>query len=452
MHENSKIPPHNLDAEKALLCCILTDEEALIKHGLRLDEKIFYSKANRLIYKAIAALNSDHVNVDMISLKNQLITMGKFNEIGSLPYLVEIINTVSTSANIKHYAEIVTESYKLRTIIQNSASSMEMAYSRTDANQIIGNLQNAIYSTYSDKHSEPVSVAEYFATYEIKQHEALKNQSCGIPTGFRSLDQEIGGLQPGNLIVIAARPSMGKSQLGIQFADNAAKRKEPTGIISLEMPHNDLLNRLISARTGICLKHLRDPKLQTREDLSKLGHYLPNIKESGKYLFFDYCPGINLADLVMKIRLMKLKYNVSTVFVDYLGLIRIDQKKDENTTDAIGRITSALKILAGELEIAIVLLAQLNRDLEKRPDKRPMMSDLRGSGNIEQDADLILFIYREHYYLKKEFNSDGKFILNTADIIIGKQRNGSTTTVELKFKADCVTFYEELTNEVPQLF
>jgi len=444
------IPPHDVEAEKAFLCCIMTDSDALIKSGVTMQEHYFYNKALKIVFKATQALTAINATVDLVSLKNQLNKTGKLSEVGGIPGLMEIMGTVSTSANVKHYAEIIIEKYKLRLVIQNATTAIESAYNLEDADSVIGTLNTSIIHNNAEKSTEPVSLADYLPQYNSEQSAKQEKQSFGISTGWESLDEAIGGFSGGQLIVVAGRPAMGKSQFALQLGVNTARQKVPAGVISMEMGKPELTSRVISTRTGILYDHIRKPFKQTKEDRSKLAHYGDQIRELGKYLFLDDTNNLTISSLIMKIRLLVHSHKCKVIFVDYIGLVDLQMQKGERDTVAIGRLTRSLKVLAKELLIDIVILSQLNRDVEKRPDKRPILSDLRESGNIEQDVDIAILLYREYYYFKKEVNDDGEYVAKRAEIIIAKQRNGAAQTVFFDWDGQTVTFSDRARESVTQ--
>lgn len=436
-----KLPPNNLEAEQAAICCLLTDSEVKHKTGVKILPEWLYSKKHKVIATAINDLHDKNINIDLISLKNELIKSDKLAEIGGLPFLMQLIDIVSTSANFAHYVDIVKEHYQQRKLIIMANQILEAAYNHQKPENIINMVNETTLNTFSDKIDQCQSIdqlfPEYFHTLETRKEKKMS----GITTGLNALDSITSGIKKGDLTVIAARPSMGKTQLALKLSDAQAEIKEPSLVVTMEMENNSLIDRYTSAKTGIKLFNLKNPANMTDEENNKLQMFIPQITENGKRIYLDYSPSLNIQDLEIKIRLAKIKYNISTVFIDYLGLMEIEAKGKENKTDAIGRVTRKLKNLAGQLDIAVVLLSQLNRELEKRPNKRPILSDLRDSGSLEQDADLVILIYRESVYCGR-INEAGEDVSGKADLIIAKQRNGAVGDVQVRFSPETVTFHD----------
>lgn len=439
-----KIPPHDLEIEKALLCCIMIDEdwdEKLTDIGL--EETYFYSKQHTYIFQAMMELKTNNNNVDLLSLKNYLQEKGKLTEAGGTPYLAEIIDAVSTSANISHYAEIVENKYLLRSLINMSTGSIESAFAQEqEAKYLLDKLSTSLFMLAEQKqrntpqHIDKALVDVYA---QIQEWSEKAGEVSGITSGYERLDSLTAGWQKSNLIVLASRPSMGKTQLALNFAINAAKSEEKTSvaIFSLEMGRNELAMRLLSMTGNVSLRNLKSGNLQA-DEWTSLGIGMGVLAELPIYI--DDSTSLNILELRTKCRRLKKDKNIGMIIVDYIGLMDTDMKIERH--EGISRISRALKGLSKELNIPIMVLSQLNREVDKRQDKRPILSDLRESGAIEQDADLVMFILRPEFYGIKDQN--GKPQTGLAEIIIGKQRSGPTGIINLHFDKKCLKFEDNI--------
>lgn len=439
-----KIPPHDLEIERALLCCIMIDEDWVEKLGdSRPEEEYFYSKQHKYIFEAMSKLNSENIKVDLLSLNNYLQQSGKLTEAGGTPYLAEVIDAISTSANIRHYSEIVENKYLLRSLINMSTASIETAFSQEqEAKYLLDKLSTELFVLAEKKQrNTPQQIEKTLVDVyaQIEEWSKKEGDVSGIPSGYERLDTLTAGWQNSNLIVLASRPSMGKTQLALNFAINAARSEEktPVAIFSLEMGRNELAMRLLSMVGNVSLSHLKSGNLQA-DEWTSLGIAMGALAELPLYI--DDSTSLNILELRTKCRRLKKDKNIGMIIVDYIGLMETDPKIERH--EGISRISRALKGLSKELDIPIMVLSQLNREVDKRQDKRPILSDLRESGAIEQDADLVMFILRPEFYGIKDAN--GRDQSGLAEIIIGKQRSGPTGLVKLHFDKKCLKFEDNI--------
>ena len=439
-----KIPPHDLEIEKALLCCIMMDEdwgEKLTEIDLK--EEYFYSRQHQYIYEAVINIVSDGNKVDLLSLKDYLYKSGKLTEAGGASYLGEVLDAVPTSANIRHYAKIIEDKYLLRSLIYISTDAVTAAFrEEQEAFKLLDKLNGDIFSLAENKKRNIPQlidkiVLETFG--QIEEWAKKKGDLSGVTSGYGVLDEYTAGWQKGNLIVLAARPSMGKTQLALNFAVNAAKSEEktPVAVFSLEMGRKELAMRLLSMVSNVSLRKLRTGNLAENE-WTALGIGMGELAELPIYI--DDSSSLNVLELRTKARRLKKDKNIGFIVVDYIGLMETEANVERH--EGISRISRSLKGLSKELDIPILVLSQLNREVDKRQDKKPILSDLRESGAIEQDADLVLFILRPEFYGIKD--DQGREQDGLAEIIIGKQRSGPTGSVYLHFDKQYLKFEDNI--------
>jgi len=439
-----KIPPHDLEIEKALLCCIMMDEDWDEKlKDIDMKDEYFYSKQHQYIFEAMKHIISAGDKVDLLSLKEHLHVKSKLTEVGGAAYLGEVLDAVPTSANIRHYARIIENKFLLRSLINISTESITAAFrEEKDASMLLDKLNGDIFSLAENKKRnipQPIErvVMETFG--QIEEWAKKKGELSGVTSGFSELDNYTAGWQNSNLIVLAARPSMGKTQLALNFAVNAAKSEDriPVAIFSIEMGRKELAMRLMSMVSNVSLKKLRTGNLAENE-WTALGLGMGELGDLPIYI--DDSSSLNVLELRTKARRLKKDKNIGFIIVDYIGLM--DTDSDVERHEGISRISRSLKGLSKELDIPILVLSQLNREVDKRQDKKPILSDLRESGAIEQDADLVLFILRPEFYGIK--GPDGKDQEGLAEIIIGKQRSGPTGSVFLHFDKKYLKFEDNI--------
>ncbi|MGQ9511294.1 MAG: replicative DNA helicase [Thermaceae bacterium] len=431
-----RIPPHSLEAEGSVLGAILLDPSVLDElEGLLPSPEAFYSEAHRRIYGAMRDVRTRGLPVDLVTLSEELSRRGELELVGGLSYLIALQESTPTAAYAEHYARIVAEKWALRRLIQAAGEAMRLAYEEAGSlDEILDQAGKKILDvalTEVQTEGRPIRelVHETFEHLEaIFQHKGDQN---GVRTGFKDLDELIGTLSPGSLNIIAARPAMGKTAFALTIALHAAKEGVPVAIYSLEMPAGQLVLRMLCSEARIDMNRVRQGALTDR-DFSRLVDVAGWLSEMP--IFIDDSPDLTLMELRARARRLLARENLGLIVIDYLQLISSPTGGGENRQQEIAAISRGLKGLAREMKIPILALSQLSRAVEARPNKRPMLSDLRESGSLEQDADLVMFIYRDEYYNPLSEKA------GIAEIIVGKQRNGPTGVVELQFHAQHVRF------------
>ena len=425
--ELAKIPPHDIDAEQAVLGSMLTDKEAVNAAIESLKEDAFYRDDNRIIFQAIVNLYSKSEPIDIITLKDELESMDKFEQVGGYEYLASLPDKVPTTANVQKYIKIVEEKSILRNLIKTANEIIELGYDPTkDVEDIMDGAEKKIFDIMQSKNQKGYTPIKDVLVESFTKLEELYNRKqhiTGVPTGFAELDYKTAGLHGSELILVAARPAMGKTAFALNLATNAALRgNAPVAIFSLEMSKDQLVNRILCSEAMVDSNKVRTGKLD-EDDWVKLAGAIGPLSEAEMYI--DDTPGISITEIRAKCRKLKLEKNIGLVVIDYLQLIQGSNRRNGSREQEIAEISRSLKILAKELNVPVIALSQLSRAVEQRPDHKPMMSDLRESGSIEQDADIVMFLYREDYY-----NPDTER-KNIAEVIIGKNRSGSTGSVDL---------------------
>ena len=425
--ELGKVPPHDLEAEQAIIGSMLTDRDAVISAIEILKEEDFYREDNKAIYTAILNLYNRAEPIDIITVKSELESMGKFEQVGGLEYLAELPEKVPTTANAMKYIKIVEEKSTLRRLIKTANEIIELGYSPTeDVEDIMEGAEKKIFNIMQEKNQKGYAPIKDVLVESFTKLEELYNRKqhiTGVPSGFTELDYRTAGFHGSELILIAARTKKKKTAFALNIATNAAvKANVPVAVFSLEMSKEQLVNRILCSESMVDSNKVRTGKLE-EDDWTKLAGAIGPLSEAE--IFIDDTPGINITEIRAKCRKLKLEKNIGMVVIDYLQLIQGSNKRGGSREQEISEISRSLKILAKELDVPVIALSQLSRAAEQRPDHRPMLSDLRESGAIEQDADIVMFLYRDDYYNQ---DSDKKDI---AEIIIAKHRGGSTGTVEL---------------------
>ena len=425
--ELGKVPPHDLEAEQAIIGSMLTDRDAVISAIEILKEEDFYREDNKAIYKAILNLYNRAEPIDIITVKSELESMGKFEQVGGLEYLAELPEKVPTTANAMKYIKIVEEKSTLRRLIKTANEIIELGYSPTeDVEDIMEGAEKKIFNIMQEKNQKGYAPIKDVLVESFTKLEELYNRKqhiTGVPSGFTELDYRTAGFHGSELILIAARPAMGKTAFALNIATNAAvKANVPVAVFSLEMSKEQLVNRILCSESMVDSNKVRTGKLE-EDDWTKLAGAIGPLSEAE--IFIDDTPGINITEIRAKCRKLKLEKNIGMVVIDYLQLIQGSNKRGGSREQEISEISRSLKILEKELDVPVIALSQLSRAAEQRPDHRPMLSDLRESGAIEQDADIVMFLYRDDYYNQDSEKKD------IAEIIIAKHRGGSTGTVEL---------------------
>ena len=426
--ELGKVPPHDLEAEQAIIGSMLTDKDAVISAIEVLKEEDFYREDNKAIYSAILNLYNRAEPIDIITVKAELESMGKFEQVGGLEYLAELPEKVPTTANASKYIKIVEEKSELRTLIKAANEIIETGYDPTeDVEDIMESAEKKIFNIMQKKNQKGYTQIKDVLVDSFTLLEQLYNRKqhiTGVPTGFTELDYKTAGFHGSDLILIAARPAMGKTAFALNIATNVAvKANIPVVIFSLEMSKEQLVNRILCSEAMVDSNKVRTGKLE-EDDWAKLAGAIGPLSESEIYI--DDTPGISVTEIRAKCRKLKLEKNIGMVVIDYLQLVQgSNSRRNGSREQEISEISRSLKILAKEIGVPVIALSQLSRAVEQRPDHRPMLSDLRESGAIEQDADIVMFLYRDDYYNQ---DSDKKDI---AEVILAKHRGGSTGTVEL---------------------
>ena len=420
--ELGKVPPNDLEAEQAIIGSMLTDKDAVISSVEVLKEEDFYREDNRAIYSAILNLYNRAEPIDIITVKAELESMGKFEQVGGLEYLAELPEKVPTTANALKYIKIVEEKATLRNLIKTANEIIELGYDPTEeVEDIMEGAEKKIFNIMQNKNQKGYTPIKDILVDSFTELEELYNRKqhiTGVPTGFAELDYKTAGFHGSELILIAARPAMGKSAFALNIATNAAvKSGVPVAIFSLEMSKEQMVNRILCSEAMVDSNKVRTGKLE-EDDWTKLAGAIGPLSEAEIYI--DDTPGISVMEIRAKCRKLKLEKNLGMVVIDYLQLVQGSNKRGGSREQEISEISRSLKILAKEIGVPVIALSQLSRAVEQRPDHRPMLSDLRESG-----ADIVMFLYRDDYYNQDSEKKD------IAEVIMAKHRGGSTGTVEL---------------------
>jgi replicative DNA helicase len=431
-----RILPHSIEAEQSVIGSMLMDKDAVIVALDMISGEDFYSKQYSILYETMLELFNEGKEMDLVVIQDRLREKNVSPELSSLGFIKEIITTVPTSANIKYYATIVKEKSTLRKLIKLNEDIANSCYVGNDSlEEILARTEKDLFELLQSRTAKDIRPIEDIAKnvlYRIEAASRTREIVTGIPTGFIDLDYKTSGLQPSDLVLIAARPSMGKTAFVLNMVQHIAMKKElPCMIFSLEMSSEQLVQRMLAMETGIDSQKLRTGNL-TDNDWDPLIRGVVDVSDSK--IIIDDTPGISVGELRSKCRKIKLERGLSIVIIDYLQLMTGSSKRSENRQQEISEISRSLKALAREMEAPVVALSQLSRACETRPDHRPMLSDLRESGAIEQDADIVMFLYRDDYYHKDTEHP------NEAEVIIAKQRNGPIGTVNLMWKPETTRF------------
>ena len=435
--ELGKIPPHDIEAEQAILGSMLTDKDAVISAIEVLKEDMFYRDDNKTIYSAILSLYAKAEPIDIITVKAELVSIGMFEKVGGLEYLVALPEKVPTTANVEKYIRIVEEKAMLRSLIKYANEMVALGYDETEeVDSIMEIAEKKIFDLSQKKNQRGYTSIKDVLVESFAELERLYNQKgaiTGVPTGFADLDSRTSGFHKSDLVIIAARPAMGKSAFAINIATNAALQANvPVIIFNLEMSKEQVGNRILCSEAMGDSNKVRTGKIE-EEEWVKLATASGRLSEAPIYI--DDTPGITVTEIRAKCRKLKMEKGIGLVVIDYLQLVQGSGKKNSSREQEISEISRSLKILAKELEVPVIALSQLSRAAEQRKeDHRPMLSDLRESGAIEQDADIVIFLYRDDYYNE---NSEKK---NVAEVILAKHRGGSTGTVELAWLGNYTKF------------
>ena len=435
--ELGKIPPHDIEAEQAVIGSMLTDSDAVMAAVEKLREDSFYREDNKLIFEAIVNLYNRSEPVDLVTVKDELSSMGNFEKVGGFEYLAILPDKVPTTANVQKYIDIVEEKATLRKLIKTANEIIDLGYNPTeDVEDIMAGAEKKIFDIIQNKNQKSYTPIKDVLIESFTKLEELYNQKSkitGVPTGFVDLDDKTAGLHGSDLILIAARPAMGKTAFALNIAANAAIRSNtPVAIFNLEMSAEMLINRMISSIGQIDAYKLQTGNMQEK-DWKRYNEALSQLADTNIYI--EDNAGVTAQEIRAKCRrLANSEDGLGLVVIDYLQLVSSGSRRVESRQVEVSEISRSLKTMALELGVPVIALSQLSRAPEQRIDHRPMLSDLRESGSIEQDADIVMFLYRDDYY-----NEDTEK-KNIAEVIIAKHRSGATGTVELLWLANYTKF------------
>jgi len=436
MEQFGRVPPHNIEAEQSVLGGMILDKEAIADAVEIVQSDDFYKEAHREIFEAILSLYDRDQPVDLVTLSEELKKRQTLEAIGGLSYLTSLLAAVPTTTHVSYYAKIVEEKSLLRKLIAASSEIIEKSYESEDnAASILDLAEKRIFDIAQKRNSGkgfvPIKQALLESFNKIEELYQNKGGMLGLPTGFIDIDRKTSGLQKSDLILIAARPSMGKTAFALNIVQNTAIRTNASiAVFSLEMSREQLVQRMLSAESHIEIQKIRTGNLD-EDEWPRLAKAMGQLAQAK--IFIDDTPGITVTEMKAKCRKLKLEHGLDLIMVDYLQLMTEDERA-ENRQQEISAISRKLKALAREMDCPLIALSQLSRAPELRGDHRPILSDLRESGAIEQDADIVMFLYRDEYYHP---DTEKK---NRGEVIIAKQRNGATGTVELAWLGQFTKF------------
>lgn len=427
MAELMKTPPHNLESEQCVIGSIIVEEQTLVPVAEILDREDFYIDAHKVIYDSMIELGNERKPIDMITLTNRLKEKGYLDQVGGVTYLTSITNMIPTTSNVKVYAEIVKKNSTLRKLIKASNDIISMGYEASDSlDDILNVAEKKIFDISQDRMSQdfkPISEVLTSVIAMIEEVYSKGSDITGLDTGFIDLNKKLGGFHKSDLILIAARPGMGKTAFALNLVANAAIRsKSSVAVFSLEMSKEQLVQRLLSSQSNVALNNISKGKIAD-DEWKKLTDAMTVLSSS--HIFIDDTPGIKVSEIRSKCRKLKMEKGLDMIMIDYLQLMEADGRAD-NRQQEVSKISRSLKILAKEMNCPVIALSQLSRNTESGKDHMPKLSDLRDSGAIEQDADIVMFIYRDEYYTKMETKKK-----DLAEIIIAKNRHGEISNIEL---------------------
>ncbi len=442
-----RVMPHSAEAEQSVIGSMLMDREAIMIAAEIITGEDFYQRQYGIVFEAMAELFNEEQPVDLVTLQNRLRAKDVPEEISGMEFVRELLNATYTSSNVKYYANIVAEKSTLRKLIRVNEEINNLCYGGTEPlEEVLEQTEKRIFDLVQRRNTGefvPIKQVVLNAIQKIESASRTKGNVTGIATGFKDLDYQTSGFQPSDLILIAARPSMGKTAFVLNIAQYMAFRSQETvAVFSLEMSKEQLVNRLLSMESGVDAQKLRNGNLSDGE-WERLVEGAEGVARSN--LIIDDTPGITLAELRSKCRKYKLENNLQIVMIDYLQLMSGSGRSTDSRQQEISDISRGLKSLARELNVPVVALSQLSRAVEQRPDHRPMLSDLRESGAIEQDADVVMFIYRDSYYNRDSENKD------LAEINVAKQRNGPVGPVNLLWIPEFTTFKNFTAEKIPPM-
>ena len=432
-----RVPPSDVIAEQSVLGGMLLSKDAIADVVERVREADFYRPAHQIVFGAALDLYGRGEPADAVTVAGALSRSGDLNRIGGAGYLHTLVASVPTAANAGYYAEIVREKAILRRLVEAGTRIAQLGYTQEgQVDQIVDRAQAEVYDVTSDRTSEDYQSLKDLMPTALEEIEAIANRGgemVGVPTGFTDLDSLTNGLHPGQMIVVAARPAMGKSTVGLDFARSASiKAGLTSAIFSLEMARNEIVMRLLSAEAQIPLNHMRSGQMSDA-DWQKMAKHMSRVSDAP--LFIDDSPNLTMMEIRAKCRRLKQRNDLRLVVIDYLQLMS-SGRKVESRQQEVSEFSRSMKLLAKELNVPVVAISQLNRGPEQRQDKKPMISDLRESGSIEQDADIVMLLHREDAY-ERESPRAGE-----ADFIIAKHRNGPTSTIPVAFQGHYSRFVD----------
>lgn len=430
-----RIPPHNIEAEQAVLGCMLLDAEVVPTVLELLKSEDFYREDHREIYEALGDLFEKAQAIDLITVSERLQLRGTLDNIGGLDYLANLTSAVPTTSNAKHYAKIIEEKSILRRLIKASSDIINMGYEASEeVSYVLDKAEKSIFDILQKRNNQGFMHIKDILSETFSKLEELYNSKgfiTGIPTGFNDLDLKMAGLHNSDLILVAARPAMGKTAFVLNIASHAAIHAGvPVAIFNLEMSKDQIVNRILCSEVMVDAQRMRTGQLEDG-DWQKIARALGPVSEAPIYI--DDTPSISVTEIRAKCRRLKLEKNLGLIIIDYLQLMQ-GRSKSENRQQEVSEISRSLKVLAKELNVPVITAAQLSRGPESRTDHRPMLSDLRESGAIEQDADIVMFLYRDDYYNPDTENK------NVSEVIMAKHRGGSTGTIELRWFGEYTKF------------
>ncbi len=437
-----RLPPQNLEAEQSVLGALLIDKESIVKIADILRAEDFYKDSHSKIYSAILDLYSEREPIDVLSLSSRLAEKKQLENIGGRSFLTSLASSVPTASHVVHYAKIIQKKATLNRLIKAATEIVQMGYNEEDGLQkILDRAESRLFNVSHKYLKSQFSSMKDLLNNAFDRIDELHRDSGklrGVPTGFSQLDNKLAGLQKADLIILAARPSMGKSALALDIARQVAvTQKIPVGVFSLEMSKEQLVDRMLCAQANIDSWKMRTGKLSDKEDVggesdfSKIGHAMGELAEAK--IFIDDSPTANIMEIRTKARRLQAEHGIGLIVLDYLQLMESSSASD-NRVQIVSEISRGLKAVAREINVPFVALSQLSRQVEARPTPIPKLADLRESGSIEQDADVVMFIYRDKYYKKDSPRGD------EADIFIAKHRNGPTGVVTLFWDETKATF------------
>ena len=439
MEDINRIPPHSVESEQSILGSIILDKEAIITVAETIQPMDFYKEAHKIIYESMLKLNSNNEPIDLITLIEELRKEGHLDSIGGISYLTSLSTIVPTTSNVKYYANIVKEKSVMRQLIKASNEIINLGYdASTDVQEILDKAEKNIFDISQEKSGDDIQPINVVLQDTFEMIEKLctdKSEVTGITTGFADLNKKINGLQRTDLILLAARPAMGKTAFSLNLVQNAALKGDASvAVFSLEMSKEQLVQRMLSAQSNVELSKIKTGNLG-ESDWPRIIDGMAVLSEAN--IFIDDTPGIKISEIRSKCRRLKIEKGLDLILIDYLQLME-GEGKNENRQQEIAKISRSLKILAKELDCPVVALSQLSRSPELRKDHRPILSDLRETGSIEQDADIVMFLYRDEYY---HDDSEKK---NIGEVIIAKNRHGETGNVELVWFGQVQKFADKI--------